>query len=41
LLIRRKVKKRIEKFYRREAIVIYPPVEIPKLDKSSTKEIII
>lgn len=32
------VKRRIEKFYRRDATVIYPPVEIPKLDNLSKKE---
>jgi len=31
------VKGRIEKFYRRDAIVIYPPVKIPKVE-SATKE---
>ena len=30
------VKRRIEKFYRREAIVIYPPVEIPAYSPQST-----
>jgi len=32
------VKKRIEKFYRREATVIYPPVEIPEIKSNITKE---
>ncbi len=29
------VKKRIEKFYRHDSVVIYPPVELPKLDIES------
>ncbi len=32
------VKKRIEKFYRREATVIYPPIEIPEIKNSTKKE---
>lgn len=32
------VASRIEKFYRRDSKVIYPPVEIPKIDKNIKKE---
>lgn len=32
------VKRRIQKFYRREATVIYPPVEIPNVEKDVKKE---
>lgn len=34
----KEVQKRIEKFYRRNSTVIYPPVEIPKLEKILQKE---
>lgn len=32
------VKRRIEKFYRRESVVIYPPVEIPTVELNVKKE---
>lgn len=34
----KEVARRVEKFYRRESTIIYPPVEIPNIDKDVKKE---